>query len=157
MDKKLINNIILALIFILSLFFSFFAGKIHTKLHIHSIEQELSIIDDVNIRNCMVSFEKLEGNRLFGKVENHKVVIKAKDTLFEINKDNTFSIDLGQLFNIARIDDFKYVGSSQSKVFHNIDSTSGCAIKADNKVFFRSYDDAIVSGFLPSKNLNIVD
>ncbi len=46
----------------------------------------------------------------------------------------------------------KYAGWKKSKIFGRLDCQSGMRMKKENRVFFLSWQDAILAGYRPCKN-----
>jgi len=45
----------------------------------------------------------------------------------------------------------KYAGWNGRRIFGRLDCASGMRMKKENRVFFHSWDDAIIAGFRPCK------
>ena len=150
--KNFKDTIILTVIFVLSLIFSYIAGRMSVKIS-NLEDYDIKQIDDINQKNCVINFTDVKGNEIFGEVKNRNVVILAKDKIFDIEPDGKFSLDISQLFGIDNFSEFEYVGSSRSKVFHKSNSKEGCVISDKTRVYFRTYEEAIESGYEPGKEI----
>ena len=142
-EKKTTNWITLATIILMTII-GFFIGKIDfQKPEVEVVEKEIS--REIPI----VVLQKRAGDKIFAEISGKVKITWADNYALE----DSGIIYFGQIptEDDLQLNDFKYVGNAKTKKFYPAKSYPARGTEVRYRRFFQTKDEAIKSGFVPSK------
>ena len=87
-----------------------------------------------------------------GYTENIAIGANKKNSVSDSSKSSSSKSSSSKSSSVKKTE--KYVGNKNTHVFHSADCASVGKMSDSNKVYFKSYDEAIGQGYTPAKDCN---
>ncbi len=148
-EKLLLTGVVLLVLVI-----GFLAGRLSVKLDALSRDEPVQEVGQISETVPTIHFTSFQQGLLYGSHNEQEVRILVGGKMVENKPDGSFFIDTGSIKEVPLASNengnnsvmYLFVASKNGKVFHPIGSSAANSIKAENKLYFESREEAEKAG-----------
>lgn len=148
--------------FLLVLGLGFFAGRLSGRVEHAETSEPIRQVSDISTAVPTINFTAADKGLLYGSSNGKELRIFVQDQIVEHKPDGSFFIDTGSIKQVALTgnnnsgganEKYLFVASKNSSLYHPVGSSTANRIKAENKVYFLSREEAESKGFSPGSDV----
>jgi hypothetical protein len=129
----------------------YLAGRLTTKVEaIYNTPPVIELNYDINEKVPFIQIDRIINGILEGHLLEHDVRVVVGEVPVEIKPDRTFQSDVTSITNLIPIaipPGMNFVSSKKGKKVYSVLSSQGEKIKPENRVYFRTLEEAIALGY----------